>query len=53
MDVNLTTVYGTTVEELHAGFSKVSEEYGCSYEHINHQNPLYVPKDIPFISAIG
>ncbi len=47
------TVYGTTVEEFHAGFSKVCEEYGYSYELINHQKPLYVPKDIPFISAIG
>ncbi len=47
------TVYGTTVEEFHAGFSKVCEEYGCSYELINHQNPLYVPKDISLISAIA
>ncbi|NMA93595.1 MAG: M20 family metallopeptidase [Clostridiales bacterium] len=53
LNINLRTVYGTTEQELHEGFSKVCEEYGCSYEITTMQNPLYVSKEIPFLKAMG
>ncbi len=52
LDINLRTVYGTTEEELHEGFSKICKEYGCSYEIFDIQNPLYISRDIPFLQAM-
>lgn len=53
LGINLRTVYGTTLEELHDGCSKVCDEYGCTYEIMINQDPLYVPRDNPILKAMG
>jgi len=53
LNMNLRTVYGTTREELDAGFVKVCTEYGCRYIVTDTLEPLYVPASLLIVRAMG
>ncbi len=50
--LNLRTAYGTTRQDLEVSFSDLCKNYGCTYNILECQEPIYISKDKPFLKTM-
>lgn len=52
LNLNIRHRYGVNQQDLENNFQRLSREHGFSFEILNCQNPLYVPRTLPFFEKM-
>lgn len=53
LTLNIRTAYGTFRPDLDRAFTRLSEEYGCSFSYISYKDPILLNKNQPFLSHMA